>query len=114
MLAREAVALRESHVALSQSRDAGADCLYAPGISEDRQIRAIVEAVAPKAVNVLFRGPGMNAERLAEQRLERVEDGAEIRPLVTSHKCRVASPFRELADHLNVVHSNDLIRIELA
>jgi 2-methylisocitrate lyase-like PEP mutase family enzyme len=33
--------------------DAGADCLYAPGIQTRPQIRAIVEAVAPKPVNLL-------------------------------------------------------------
>jgi len=30
LLAREAVALKESHVALSQARDAGADCMVTP------------------------------------------------------------------------------------
>lgn len=35
---------------------AGADCLYAPGISDPAAIRAIVEAVAPKPVNVLVGG----------------------------------------------------------
>jgi len=34
--------------------DAGADCLYAPGVSEPDQITAIVKAVAPKPVNVLM------------------------------------------------------------
>jgi 2-methylisocitrate lyase-like PEP mutase family enzyme len=33
--------------------DAGADCLYAPGIRTPEQIRAVVEAVAPKPVNLL-------------------------------------------------------------
>lgn len=33
--------------------DAGADCLYAPGIRTREQIRAVVAAVAPKPVNVL-------------------------------------------------------------
>lgn len=37
--------------------DAGADCLYAPGLREPEQIRAVVEAVAPKPVNVLLSGP---------------------------------------------------------
>ena len=37
--------------------DAGADCLYAPGVSEPDHIRAIVQAVAPKPVNVLIAGP---------------------------------------------------------
>jgi len=42
---------------LSAYADAGADCLYAPGVREAEQIRAIVEAVAPKPVNVLIGGP---------------------------------------------------------
>ncbi|KQR87192.1 2-methylisocitrate lyase [Burkholderia sp. Leaf177] len=33
--------------------DAGADCLYAPGISTREQIAAVVKAVAPKPVNLL-------------------------------------------------------------
>jgi 2-methylisocitrate lyase-like PEP mutase family enzyme len=33
--------------------DAGADCLYAPGIRTREQIAAVVEAVAPKPVNLL-------------------------------------------------------------
>ena len=32
---------------------AGADCLYAPGIRTSEQISAVIEAVAPKPVNVL-------------------------------------------------------------
>lgn len=36
--------------------DAGADCLFAPGISTREQIAAVVEAVAPTPVNVLVGG----------------------------------------------------------
>ena len=42
---------------LSAYADAGADCLYAPGVREPEHIRAIVQAVAPKPVNVLIGGP---------------------------------------------------------
>lgn len=37
--------------------EAGADCLYAPAISKPEQIRAIVQAVAPKPVNLLIGTP---------------------------------------------------------
>jgi 2-methylisocitrate lyase-like PEP mutase family enzyme len=37
--------------------DAGADCLYAPGISTREQIAAVVAAVAPKPVNLLIGTP---------------------------------------------------------
>jgi 2-methylisocitrate lyase-like PEP mutase family enzyme len=36
--------------------DAGADCLYAPGIKTREQIEAVVKAVAPKPVNFLHSG----------------------------------------------------------
>jgi 2-methylisocitrate lyase-like PEP mutase family enzyme len=38
--------------------EAGADCLYAPGISTREQISAVVAAVAPKPVNLLMGSPG--------------------------------------------------------
>ncbi|HET7299521.1 MAG TPA: isocitrate lyase/phosphoenolpyruvate mutase family protein, partial [Oleiagrimonas sp.] len=41
---------------LTAYAEAGADCLYAPGLSTADQIKAVVEAVAPKPVNVLL-GP---------------------------------------------------------
>jgi 2-methylisocitrate lyase-like PEP mutase family enzyme len=37
--------------------EAGADCLYAPGIKTREQVTAIVAAVAPKPVNLLIFGP---------------------------------------------------------
>jgi 2-methylisocitrate lyase-like PEP mutase family enzyme len=37
--------------------DAGADCLYPPGISTREQIAAVVKAVAPKPVNLLIGTP---------------------------------------------------------
>ena len=36
--------------------EAGADCLYAPGVSAPKEIAQIVKAIAPKPVNVLISG----------------------------------------------------------
>jgi 2-methylisocitrate lyase-like PEP mutase family enzyme len=41
---------------LTRYAEAGADCLYAPGVSDPREIAQIVNAVAPKPVNVLVSG----------------------------------------------------------
>ena len=41
---------------LSAYAEAGADCLYAPGVSDPGEIAQIVNAVAPKPVNVLVSG----------------------------------------------------------
>lgn len=43
---------------LTAYAEAGADCLYAPGIRERDHIKAVVEAVAPKPVNLLISAPG--------------------------------------------------------
>ncbi len=38
--------------------EVGADCLYAPGFKDRDSNKAIIEAVAPKPVNLLIGGPG--------------------------------------------------------
>jgi len=44
----------ETIARLKAYADAGADCLYAPGIRTPERIAAVVQAVAPKPVNVLL------------------------------------------------------------
>ena len=46
--------------------EAGADCLYAPGIRTPEQISAVVKAVAPKPVNVLVMSPDFKVAELAD------------------------------------------------
>jgi len=52
--------LRVSLERLAAFAEAGADCLYAPGVSQPDEISAIVKAVAPKPVNVLSFGPNLD------------------------------------------------------
>ena len=47
--------------------EAGAQCLYAPGFKDRESNKAIIEAVAPKPVNVLIGGPGGLTMRDAEE-----------------------------------------------
>lgn len=49
--------LDESLKRLRAYAEAGADCLYAPGAGKPEQITAIVQAVAPRPVNVLVGQP---------------------------------------------------------
>ncbi|MEO5721597.1 MAG: isocitrate lyase/phosphoenolpyruvate mutase family protein [Chthoniobacterales bacterium] len=59
--------------------EAGADCLYAPGIETREQVAAIVSAVAPKPVNVLISGPGgLTIEVVAELGVRRVSVGGAL------------------------------------
>jgi 2-methylisocitrate lyase-like PEP mutase family enzyme len=50
--------LAETIARLRAYANAGADCLYAPGLRTTEQIRAVVDAVHPKPVNVLMGSPG--------------------------------------------------------
>jgi 2-methylisocitrate lyase-like PEP mutase family enzyme len=43
---------------LTAYAEAGADCLYAPGVLDRAHIAAVVKAVAPKPVNLLISAPG--------------------------------------------------------
>lgn len=60
--------------------EAGADCLYAPGVREPEEIAAIVKAVSPKPVNVLMHGPSaiLSVSRLADLGVRRVSVGSAL------------------------------------
>lgn len=58
--------------------EAGADCLYAPAVTDPEEIRAIVQAVAPKPVNVLLWGPDMTVDNLAALGVRRVSTGGSL------------------------------------
>jgi 2-methylisocitrate lyase-like PEP mutase family enzyme len=55
--------------------EAGADCLYAPGVTDLETIKTIVAAVAPKPVNVLLMNPTMRVPHLAALGVRRVSTG---------------------------------------
>ncbi|MFI4972929.1 MAG: oxaloacetate decarboxylase [Caulobacterales bacterium] len=55
---------------------AGADCLYAPGLREADHIRQVVQAVAPKPVNVLT--PGLPVATLAGLGVRRISVGGAL------------------------------------
>ena len=59
--------------------EAGADCLYAPGIQSEEQIRAVVTAVAPKPVNVLIgANSSLTLQALASLGVRRVSVGGAL------------------------------------
>ena len=59
--------------------DAGADCLYAPGIKTREQIEAVCKAVAPKAVNFLNSGAfGFTVADIAAMGVRRISDGGTL------------------------------------
>ena len=58
--------------------EAGADCLYAPGISTAEQISAVVKAVSPLPVNVLVGGAGPDLGQLADLGVRRASVGGAL------------------------------------
>jgi 2-methylisocitrate lyase-like PEP mutase family enzyme len=58
--------------------DAGADCLYAPGVTKREDIAAMVKAVAPRPVNVLMFGPGLTVAELADLGVRRISIGGTL------------------------------------
>jgi 2-methylisocitrate lyase-like PEP mutase family enzyme len=58
--------------------DAGADCLYAPGIKTNPEIAAVVAAVAPKAVNVLVGSDFTNVAELSSAGVRRISVGGAL------------------------------------
>ena len=60
--------------------DAGADCLYAPGVTQPDEIAAIVKAVAPKPVNVLVstNNCDVTVSQLADLGVRRISVGGAL------------------------------------
>jgi 2-methylisocitrate lyase-like PEP mutase family enzyme len=58
--------------------EAGADCLYAPGIRTREQISAVVKAVHPKPVNLLLGWPGLSVAEAAELGVRRISVGGSL------------------------------------
>jgi len=59
--------------------DAGADCLYAPGICTPEQIETVVKAAAPKPVNLLMSSAsGLTVNDIAELGVRRISVGGTL------------------------------------
>jgi 2-methylisocitrate lyase-like PEP mutase family enzyme len=71
--------LEETIERLRAYAQAGADCLYAPGIRTREQITAVVAAVAPKPVNLLVGAAGgLSMEQIAKLGVRRVSVGGAL------------------------------------
>jgi 2-methylisocitrate lyase-like PEP mutase family enzyme len=81
---------------LSAYAEAGADCLYAPGIRERDHVAAVVIAVAPKPVNLLITAPGgLTMRDAAELGVRRVSVGSALARAAWSGFIRAAQELAE-------------------
>ena len=71
--------LDETILRLKLYAEAGADCLYAPGITTKQQIAAVVKAVAPKPVSLLVGSAGgLTMEEIAALGVRRISVGGAL------------------------------------
>jgi 2-methylisocitrate lyase-like PEP mutase family enzyme len=101
---------------LTAYADAGADCLYAPGIRTREQITAVVEAVAPKPVNVVVGGGKLTVDDYAALGVRRLSVGGVLALTAWAAVHRAASrladsgSFDGFADARPGVDLNSLFR----
>src|SRR5258707_15103503 len=75
--------------------EAGADCLYAPGIKTREKISAVVKAVKPKRVNLLIGASGLSVKEAADLGVRRISVGSSLARTAWAGFMRAA---REIAD----------------
>ena len=80
---------------LNAYSQAGADCLYAPGIRTKEQIAAVVKAVHPKPVNFLQGWPGLSVAEITGLGVRRISVGGSLARTAWAGFMRAA---REIAD----------------
>ena len=70
--------LAETVARLAAFADAGADCLYAPGLRTEAEIAAVVAAVSPKPVNLLVHAPFITVAAAAQLGVRRISVGGAL------------------------------------
>jgi 2-methylisocitrate lyase-like PEP mutase family enzyme len=70
--------LAETLRRLTAYAEAGADCLYAPGIRTKAEIAAVVAAIVPKPVNVLVGSDFTTVAELAQAGVRRISVGGAL------------------------------------
>jgi 2-methylisocitrate lyase-like PEP mutase family enzyme len=98
---------------LTAYAEAGADCLFAPGIKTRDEISSVVRAVAPKPVNVVVGSDFTTVAELAELGVRRISVGGSLARAALSGFLRAATEiatkgtFSELARGMTSKEIND-------
>jgi methylisocitrate lyase len=96
--------------------EAGADCLYAPGVTKIEEIETIVKALAPKPVNVLVSSPSkeLTVARLSDLGVRRISVGSALARVAWGAFIRSAreiaetGTFNSLADAVPFAEINEV------
>jgi 2-methylisocitrate lyase-like PEP mutase family enzyme len=104
---------------LTAYAEAGADCLYAPGVSDPNEIARIVKIVAPKPVNILVSGFNhhLTLSQLADIGVRRISVGSGLALAAWGAFVRAAQEiqtngtFNLLANNAPSADLNELFRL---
>lgn len=93
---------------LTAYADAGADVLFAPGIKTRAELEAVVKAVAPRPVNVLwgFPGSGLGVDDLGQMGVKRISVGSSLARAAYGSFYQAAKEIREQG---SFGYANDVI-----
>ena len=89
--------------------EAGADCLYAPRISSAEEVSTILDAVAPKPVNLLINAPFITVDEAADLGVRRISVGGTLARTAWRGFLQAA---REIADRGTFAVFEDLPNVE--
>jgi 2-methylisocitrate lyase-like PEP mutase family enzyme len=110
--------LRTALDRLTSYAEAGADCLYAPGVSDPNEVAQIVKTVAPNPVNILVSGFNhhLTLSGLADIGVRRISVGSGLALaawgafLRAAQEIQVNGTFNLLADNAPSADLNELFR----
>jgi 2-methylisocitrate lyase-like PEP mutase family enzyme len=84
--------------------EAGADCLYAPGIKTREQISAVVKAAHPKPVNLLIGASGLSVAEAADLGVRRISVGGSLARAAWGGFMRAAREMAEKGTFTELSH----------
>ena len=97
--------LAETMRRLTAYAEAGADCLYAPGIRTTADIVAVVKAVAPKPVNVLVGSDFATVAELAALGVRRISVGGALARTAWTGFLQAAEEIAEQGTFTRLAHA---------
>jgi methylisocitrate lyase len=84
--------------------DAGADCLYAPGIKTEEDIAAVVKSVHPKPVNLLIGASGLSVKEAEALGVRRISVGGSLARSAWAGFMKAAKEMAEKGTFTELAH----------
>jgi len=90
---------------LTAYAEAGADCLYAPGIKTKEDIAAIVKAVHPRPVNLLIGASGLSLDEATDLGVRRISVGGTLARVAWAGFMKAAKEMAEKGTFTELANS---------